>query len=771
MKPCLLLLSLLFLGGVSFAQSSSMMYYPDNSVKVYAYGNEQTIPFCGGFNNSQFSMGDLNNDGLADLVVFTKDIGIQTFINEGNVGSPKYVYVPEYANNFPPCVDYLIMVDYNHDNIPDLFEQGVTGVTAYRGYYNSHNQLCFNLYKELFYYNDGSAGGPANAFNNPGDIPAIVDVDNDGDLDIVSYDILGGYMNFYKNMQVEMGLPADSIYIALKDRCWGKVYQGFWRSHTLGVSCDNSTLHAVRGDHDRVTKKTHQGNTPCLFDWDMDGDYDYLDGSISFNEMTFLKNGKVEFGGHDSMISQDTMWQTGGTTIEIPTWPAAFNVDIDQDGKKDLLISPNGSGFGFTPENYHTVWFYKNFSTAGHPDWRFVSDSFLVDQAIDLGSNAYPMLFDYNKDGKPDLFIGSDGYYQSSSGILLSRISYYMNTSTPGNPSFTLQTKNFLNIDTSAFKGAAPAFGDIDHDGKTDLIIGHIDGTVSYYKNMAASDSVTPVWQLTQKALKDNTGTIINVGGYAAPFVYDIDKDGRKDLLIGSTYGTLGYYQNLSSTAGVVSLSLINPNLGMAQTDPTQVISCNSTPFIGKIDNTGKDYLLMGSNSGNLYLFDSVQSGDTTITYPLLSSNYSYIDSTCNGYNDYGSMFAANWNLRSAPTVGDIAGDGNFEMIVGDPRGGVRLYKLKPYDNTRTPTITETGKVQVYPNPVSNNLNINWSGMLEPDLSLSIINMAGQQLSVQHFDTKLQHITVSVNDLSTGVYMCIVQSGSNKYYNKFTVIK
>src|SRR5262249_54283237 len=151
--------------------------------------------------------------------------------------------------------------------------------------------------------------------------------------------------------------------------------------------------------------------------------------------------------------------------IELPVFPAAFNLDIDQDGKKDLLISPNL--YGNTAESYRCVWFYKNYSTPGTADWRFQSDSFLVDRSIDLGSSSYPVLYDYNKDGKLDLFIGSDGYLQPS-GMLRGNVSYYQNTSTPGNPSFTLQTTDFLGWSALNFKGTALAFGDIDNDGKAD---------------------------------------------------------------------------------------------------------------------------------------------------------------------------------------------------------------------------------------------------------------------------------------------------------------
>jgi len=747
--------------------AQSIFYQPDTSVKVYAAGAEQTLAWCGGFNNPQFTMGDLNNDGKQDLVIFEPGLGVRTFLNIGTAGAPEYRYTPHYEINFPPIFDYLILADYNCDGVPDLFHRGSTGFSVYKGYYNAANELCFTFYQSLYYTNDATTVGlPGNAYTNPPDIPAIVDVDNDGDLDFVSYDVYGGNLNFYKNMRVELGLPCDSIHIELKDRCWGKVYQAFWRTHELHYDCSEAGLSRHASDT-AESKKTHQGNTPCLFDYDMDGDYDYLDGSVSFSEMTFLLNGRMEYGGNDSMVLQDTTWQSGGTPIEMPIWPAAFNVDIDQDGKKDLLIAPNALN---TSENYKCIWYYKNETTPGSPAWVFQSDTFLIDKTIDLGTAAYPMFFDYNKDGKPDMFVGSDGYFQSD-GSFRSRISYYQNTSTAGNPSFTLMSRDFLNIDSFNFAGAAPAVGDIDNDGKADLVIGHSNGTLTYFKNMAASDSVQPVWQLAQLQLTNVAGDTINSGGHAAPFIYDIDKDGKKDLLIGSLYGYLQYYRNTSSIPDTLSLTEVNDKLGKAKADPRQNLGIYNTPFIGAIDNSGTDYILMGSNSGNIYRYDGFQSGDTTALYTMVDSQYSYIDTTYRTYNHQGSSFGIYGNYRSAPAVADIAGDGNYEMVVGDVMGGLKFYKRKAYVAGVIVTAQQQGSVQLYPNPAKDVLNISWSGLPQQDVAISIINMEGQQLFETSVSSTMQHTSIPVASLTQGVYVCVLQSGSNKYYNRFTVIR
>lgn len=737
-------------------------YQHDTTVKVYNAAGEQTLAWCGGFNNPQFAMGDLDHDGLQDLAVFDPGNGVRTFLNKGVPGNPDYHFAPEYALNFPPVYGYMIMADYNCDGITDLFQRGGDGFTVYKGYYNAGNQLCFAFYQSLFYSNDTWAGGWANAFCNPGDIPSVVDVDNDGDLDFVAYDIAGGRMNYYKNMQVELGLPCDSIRIALKDRCWGKVYQGFYRSHVLASPCDNSGLLRDAGG-----KVTHSGNTPCLFDWDMDGDMDYLDGSVSYNEMTFLKNGRIEYGGNDSMVSQDTTWQSGGHMIDIPIWPTAYNIDIDQDGKKDLLIAPNA---GNASENYKCIWFYKNLSTPGSPNWQFKSDSFLTDKTIDLGNAASPMLFDYDKDGKLDLFIGSDGYRQPS-GLLQSRLSYYRNTSAGGNTSFTLQSTDFMGISASSFKGSAPTTGDIDHDGKSDLILGHADGTLSYYKNMAASETVPPDWQLTQLQLKDVNGATINVDGNAAPFIYDMDKDGEADLIIGNLYGSIVYYQNVSTTAGAVRLKLVNTQLGNAYSDPLQNIGNFSTPFIGKIDSSGIDYLLMGSNSGNIYRYTGFQSGDTTATYTMLDDQYSFIDSTYNLYKHPGTAYGIYGNWRSSVAVGDIDGSGSYAMIVGNLKGGVEFYKRKVYTAATPPVVVDPVHVSVYPNPARDELNISWTGITSSPLQISIVSTTGQVVQQLSAPTAALHANISLPPLPAGIYICTLQHDAGRYYSKFTVLR
>jgi hypothetical protein len=754
------------------AQSQGQVYVEDGFMQVIVNGTPQRLAWSGGMNNPQFATADLDHDGKQDLVVFERYNGkVKTFLNKGVPGQPLWVYRPEYAANFPAVSEYLVMLDYNRDGITDLFHMGEgldrVGFAAYKGYYDTNNRLAFTFYKSMWYSNDLGTTPPVNAYVNPSDIPAIADIDGDGDIDFLAYGNWGTQLKWYQNMQVENNLHPDSIIIRLADHCWGKVDHGgdIVRAHRLQQWCDNSKLMkpaAGTGSN----KTNHSGNTLCLFDADGDGDMDYLDGNVSFNDMVFLENGKAQYGGVDSMIYQDTTWPSRGTRInvpqwpavfggdgsalhdlwfltqrkiDLPQWPAAFWVDADGDGLKDLLVSPHAEN---TSENYKCAWYYRNTGTAQAPAYTYQKDTFLIEQMIDVGTAAYPILYDYNKDGKPDLFVGSDGYYRPD-GTFRSQLSYYENTSTGGSPSFTLITKDMLQLSGLNIRGSAPAFGDLDNDGKDDLVLGHTDGTLTFFRNTAASNSVTPVWQRVGKLQEQGMGEI-NVWGYAMPFIYDLNRDGKKDLIIGYQDGRLFYYQN-TGTQGVMRLTKVTDTLGGVRVND---FYGKSAPFIGRMDNTGKDYLVIGSDVGNIYRFTGFQDGNIAIPYTRIDSNYSFIDA----------------GLHTALTIGDIDGDGKYEMIVGNEFGGLNLYKqallVNPVDAEGPEAHRRGGGLQLYPNPASDRLLAGLNGEpIAEHTELQIFNSMGQLVRTARKLAHAPNIEADISGLPPGVYFCRMQHG------------
>jgi hypothetical protein len=611
-----------------------------------------------------------------------------------------------------------------------------------------------NIFLDNVYWITSPLNGDINAYVEPnGDIPGMADVDNDGDLDFLAYNIGGGLIGFYKNYRVEDGLPCDSIRVNLKDGCWGRTYQGFTMEQTLGVMCPTSQPPIP------PAKVTHTGNTLCLLDYDGDDDYDYLNGGVSYSYIQFLHNGRVENNYPiDTMTAQDSTWQSSGHVFHMNQFPSAFWLDIDQDGKKDVILSPNAEG---TSENYKCIAWYRNTGSSSSPVYTYQGDSLFVDQTIDQGAGSYPMIYDYNKDGKPDIFIGGDGFYQSS-GSLRAKIAYYENTSTGTARSFTLQNNDFLGLDALNIRGAYPAVGDLDNDGKDDLVIGHTDGTLSFYKNIAANNAVQPQWQLTISVMKDVNSHNIDSAQNAAPFIYDINKDGKKDLILGGQPGWLYYYKN-TGTPNQLSLQHQTSRLGQVKANPYNTFSAYSAPFIGKIDNSGNDYLMVGSYSGTISRYGGFQNGNVTTPYQRYDTAYSLINNNLGLWSSY----------RSVPAIADLDADGKYEMILGNSLGGVTIFRQALIVNSLPGVAAGDQGVEMYPNPAQNVVYVNWtadfatSGMINVD----VFSVTGKKLLSRQAPATEHACELSLSQLASGTYICVVASGANKKTSKLIIMR
>ena len=181
--------------------------------------------WLGGFDSPQFSTCDLNQDGIPDLFVFDR-VGNKVYTYLGNGGSPDtmFTYAPQYEPLFPKELNnWALLRDYNHDGVPDIFTHAGLGIMVYKGSM-VNGLLHFDLVSKYLKYSDSIFS--TNIFTNIQDIPAITDVNGDGDIDILSCDEFGSVIGYYENQTVEnAGNPAfayDSLRFAMITSCWGK---------------------------------------------------------------------------------------------------------------------------------------------------------------------------------------------------------------------------------------------------------------------------------------------------------------------------------------------------------------------------------------------------------------------------------------------------------------------------------------------------------------------------------------------------------------------
>jgi hypothetical protein len=731
MKWPFLLISFLGTFLNAMAQFQGEVYTRSVSVPVSVNNTNIESPWCGGINATQIAQADLNNDSKKDLILYDfNTLSLKTFICTGLPGQIKYTYSPQYEKNFPTVYDYVLMYDYNCDNVPDLFHRGFAGVAIHKGYYQN-NELKFTFYKDLFFQ---GVNGPVNAYVQPSDIPSIIDIDNDGDLDFFSYEVSGSRVTQYKNLRVEQNLPCDSIVVSEFDRCWGKFFQGIYRSVTTGITCKGG------GNELSDKKYRHTGNTLCHLDIDGDGDFDLLGGNISFSDIQLLLN-----NGNNAILQQDTQYNSNGHKVLMPNWPAVAHTDIDQDGDRDIVVTPHADNNNTA--NYNNAAWYRNNGTDANPQFVYQHDTLLTPSMIDVGSFSYPRFFDYDKDNKPDLFIGTEGYYNNVTNTLSARLAYYRNTSTANQISFELITKDFLNLSNNNYPGIFPAFGDITGDGVDDLLIGNIQGTVKVFKNFAANNNVTPNFIFSTDSIP---GVFVNK--YSAPWVEDFNQDGKTDLLVGNQLGRIAYYEDTSSSSQK-KLALKTVSLGGVLTgNPFQTFGY-ATPIITRTDNLPKRYLLSGNNDGMIERYDNVLGNMANFTQ--IDTQYSLIQTSA----------------RCVPAIADLDGDGTFEMVVGNSAGGLLFYKqtLTVASMNDTPNLLK--ELVLYPNPGSKEVCLQFGLTLAPEkIDIDLCDVQGRKL----FQTSIPQgssatTCFNVPSLQAGVYYVTCTMGNNKITRKWAV--
>lgn len=699
--------------------------------------------WAGGVNYAQFSEFDFDFDGDLDLFVFDRSHdNIRVFTQETDGGKH---YEPAYnaGDHFPPDLKYRVaLVDYDNDGRKDIFTYGIGGLKVYRNVGDATNGLQWELYQDLIY--SQYAGSYSNLYVSSSDIPAIVDVDADGDIDILTFHQGGRHVEYHQNQSIDLyGIP-DSLIFEQKNQCWGKFTED---ANTNNITLNDPNAPCVGGDipnpemDDGIETKNgnnHTGSTLLAIDYDNSGVMDLVIGDVSYPNLNLLINGGTIVNSDSPMISVDNAFPSNTTPVSMYLFPAAFYIDVNFDGAKDLLVCPNAKNIS---ENETSVLLYKNLGTSSNPNFIYSSNNFLQSEMIDLGTGSVPSFFDYDEDGLKDMIIGNFYRYKA---VLdkESSIAYYKNTGTASAPIFSFVDYDIFNIVQENFGlRSVPTFGDIDNDGDNDLFIGTENGSLAYYQNNSTGSGA--VFGAPSINYQDNLGAIISTSGYCYPQLFDLNNDGLLDLILGKKSGEIMYYENIG-TLSSPSFELKNNTLGNVDVS-SATPDGYAAPHFFRLNN--ETTLFMGSVDGKLLYFSDIDGNiDPGDSFSLVSDHFLDID--VEAYSSF-------W-------VNDINSDGNLDLFVGQDLGGVYHFEADSTNDLSVATNPIITQIAVYPNPSRNELTIALNA--NEGKHYSIIDLSGKKLIFGTLDCAKKKI--DIGRLPKGFYTVQIALANGSIFHK-----
>ncbi len=715
---------LAFIAGYAQAQFT---YEFNQDIGVEVDGKLLRLPWAGGLNSVQVNTMDLNGDSKQDLVLFDRTANkLITFLNQNN----QFVFAPEYEALFPAEVtQWILLRDFNCDGKKDIFSSDPFGIVVFVNTTRSGEKLTWRSFNPGFPLLTKGFTGNINLKVNESDIPAIDDVDGDGDLDILNVRFVGiGTVEWHKNLSKERTRSCDSLQLERVTQNFGN-----FEECNCGVFAFGKTCAQLNGG-----RTQHAGGKALLsLDLNNDGDREILFSEEDCARVYMLENK----GTKDDALMTTAVPYPISNPIAFINFPATYAEDVDLDGLKDLIASPNIYRRDFLNVDFkNSMWFYKNTGTNQLPQFTFQKRDFLQEEMIDVGDYAVPAMIDADGDGDHDLFISN--YINSNYS---SAITFFENIGTVNQPKFKFITSDYLDLSLSNYYNLKLQFADINGDRIQDLVFTGTNAKNNYTELLFAPNRSANSLDFSGQTLQ-STNFIIEQSENI--LVVDINQDGLADLLVGKSNGAIEFWKN-QGPSGEFNYSLEDESYnGLGPSIERQ----SPAMATGDLDADGRGDLIVANQKGFLSVY-----GDFRAQNPNVEPVKNLI------YNPQTETYEAkNLGGRGWPIIANLFNTDKPSIMVGNTLGGIHILK-----NDGGKDLPEEPVIDLFPNPVMKQGEFKIKA--DRNVIVQFYTVLGQKISEPYFIPAYQEYPIIISGLPSGIYIARFSANGKTVGKKFIV--
>jgi len=558
-------------------------------------GRTLELPFLGGFTAPRPQLVDADGDGDLDLFLQEVTGSVALYERDGETdGLPRFVFrTPKYGGL--DVGEWYRFADVDADGDLDLLaEQPFSYIKYYRND-GERGAYRFVLAADTLKDADGTP-----IFSDRQNIPQLGDLDCDRRADLL-IGRLDGTVARYEAEPPDRGhAPAFRL-----------VANEFEGIRIVGQQVGPGVPFAPG-------PSMHGANTMALADHDDDDDLDLFWGDFFEPGLLLIPNNGT--CPEPSFRSTPVQFPVGRPLLTSGYNAPTFG-DLSGDGRADLVVGVLGGAYNPLRTSAENLYYL---SRGAGEDWEVKSRRLLP--VLDIGSEAIPALADLDGDGDLDLLLANK---LDPADLQTSFIYRLENIGTRDRPKFRMRAP----LQLGRRFHAAPAFGDLDGDGRIDLILGQWGPRLAWYRATGQGYEAVDTALIT-----------ITRGSNTVPALGDLDGDGDLDLVVGESSGWLNYYRNEGGP--------LRPRFALVSDEFEKIrIDRRSTPALADLDGDGDLDLLLGSETSGLALFRN----QGTPAAPRLARD---------------SAFSVAAPILAAPAAGDLDGDGDLDLIVGGAGGG-----------------------------------------------------------------------------------------------------